>query len=997
MRKFGAFLVGATFFLLITAETVTAQGPVPLGAAASFAALAGSGMTNTGPTTITGDVGSFPTPTQTGFIGLVTLSGTNHFGDAVTQAAKTDLRIAFLDAAGRPSPTPVLGGALGGRTLTPGVYKDDGAPASLGLTGTLTLDALGDPNAVFIFQSASTLITEVGASVVLQNGAQACNVFWQVGSAATLKTSTIFVGTIMAHDDITVGTGAAVAGRLLAGAQANGAGALTLINNTIAVLDCAAPPAAADLTISKSHSGNFVQGQAGATFSLAASNVGLGSTVGTVTVSDTLPAGLTATAIGGTGWDCTLSTLTCTRSDALAAGASYSSITLTVNVAGDAPAAVINTAAVSGGGELNLNNNSAGDTATIAQTPILVPDLTISKSHSGDFEQGGTGSYTLTASNVGPGPAAGTVTVSDTLPAGLTATGASGTGWSCTLPTPTCTRSDALAAGASYPPITVTVNVAGNAPATVINTATVSGGSELNLSNDSASDTTTITPQIPDLTITKSHSGDFKQGGTGSYTLTVSNVGPGPTDGTVTVSEMLPAGLTATGASGTGWYCTLPTATCTRSDALAAGGAYPPITVTVNVANDPLICSQVGDNLTFQPGDILISMRDGTVQWRRPDWTLVKTIPSVTDGQAKGMAFDASGKLFVTHFFGTDLSGNDVEKFDRNGKLIGSFGSDYDCNPSSIVFDETGNAYVGHADCSAGIFKLDPDGNRLARYDVAVENRGASHILLDPDQCTMYYTSQGPNVKRFNVCTNEQMSDFNRAPLPDAIDGAQQLVRVPGGGLLVANSSVIVRLDASGNLIRTYNAPADTHCWLGAALDPAGTSFWATDWCGSSATRFDMMSGSVIESHTAADLGFMVKQIIIVPPLPGRCSAVVINKAEVSGGGEEYTGNNSADDSTTIFSQPLTSLLTMDSAAYCVGTAWSLGVSDAPPEASVRLIGTTNGQPWVMEGLGTTDVNGMFSLRGVFAEGSIGNFTLKVETDAKLSNTVSLVISKCQP
>src|SRR5207245_2900990 len=131
--------------------------------------------------------------------------------------------------------------------------------------------------------------------------------------------------------------------------------------------------------------------------------------------------------------------------------------------------------------------------------------------------------------------------------------------WSCTVgATSTCSRSDALAAGASYPAITLTVNVAANAPATVTNTATVSGGGETNTANNSSSDPTTVNPSPPDLTIAKTHSGNAQQGQTGfTYTITVSNVGNSPTAGTVTVSDSLPTGLTATAISGTGWSCTV--------------------------------------------------------------------------------------------------------------------------------------------------------------------------------------------------------------------------------------------------------------------------------------------------------------------------------------------------------------------------------------------------------------------------------------------------------
>lgn len=252
------------------------------------------------------------------------------------------------------------------------------------------------------------------------------------------------------------------------------------------------PSALPDLTLAKSHTGSFSQGQTGATYSLVVTNSGAGPTAGTVTVTDTLPAGLTATAIAGTGWSCTLATLTCTRSDALAAGASYPAITLTVSVAANAAAQVTNQAAVAGGGETNTANNSASDATTITAVS-LAPDLTLTKSHAGNFTQGQTGAvYTITVRNVGAGSTVGAVTMTDTLPAGLTATAISGTGWNCTLATVICSRSDALAAGGAWPAITVTVNVSVNAAASVTNVATVSGGGDATPGNNAASDVTTV-------------------------------------------------------------------------------------------------------------------------------------------------------------------------------------------------------------------------------------------------------------------------------------------------------------------------------------------------------------------------------------------------------------------------------------------------------------------------------------------------------------------------
>ncbi|KAA0252693.1 MAG: DUF11 domain-containing protein, partial [Acidobacteria bacterium] len=137
-----------------------------------------------------------------------------------------------------------------------------------------------------------------------------------------------------------------------------------------------------------------------------------------------------------------------------------------------------------------------------------------------------------------------------------------------TLAPLSCSRADALAPAASYPALTLSVDVSLTAPASLTNTATVSTPGDPNPANDTATDVTTIA-QLPDLAITKSHAGTFTQGQPGTYTVTVSNVGPGPTTGTVTVTDTLPAGLTATGFSGTGWTCTLAPLSCSRADALA--------------------------------------------------------------------------------------------------------------------------------------------------------------------------------------------------------------------------------------------------------------------------------------------------------------------------------------------------------------------------------------------------------------------------------------------
>ncbi|MCU1234846.1 MAG: hypothetical protein JWP63_2813 [Candidatus Solibacter sp.] len=205
-----------------------AQLPVPLGTTSSFAVLGGSTVTNTGNTVVNGNLGVSPGTAVTGFPPGVVTGGSIHSADAVALQAQSDLTAAYNDAAGRVCPGPPLAGDIGGTTLLPGVYCSIPS-SSLGITGTLTLNGNGNANAVFIIQVGSTLTTATNNSTVsLIGGAQASNVFWQVGSSATLGTTTVFNGTIMALASVTVNTGAVLNGRALARN-----GAVTLAGNVI--------------------------------------------------------------------------------------------------------------------------------------------------------------------------------------------------------------------------------------------------------------------------------------------------------------------------------------------------------------------------------------------------------------------------------------------------------------------------------------------------------------------------------------------------------------------------------------------------------------------------------------------------------------------------------------------------------------------------------------------------------------------------------------------
>lgn len=228
-----AVTVSLAISMLATGAIANAAGPptVGLGTAGSFAVLAGTpAVTNTGPTTITGDMGIAPADAVTGFP-PGTVDGEIHKADAVAVQAKSDLVVAYDDAAGRP--VTATQGTLGGLTLVGGVYNAGGVV--LDLTGTLTLDGQDDPNSVWIFQATSSLVTASSSRVELINGASSCNVFWQVTSSATLGSDSTFVGTIMALTSITMDSGVTVDGRALARN-----GDVTLINDTISTEACSA-------------------------------------------------------------------------------------------------------------------------------------------------------------------------------------------------------------------------------------------------------------------------------------------------------------------------------------------------------------------------------------------------------------------------------------------------------------------------------------------------------------------------------------------------------------------------------------------------------------------------------------------------------------------------------------------------------------------------------------------------------------------------------------
>ncbi|MGA8208110.1 MAG: ice-binding family protein [Candidatus Dormiibacterota bacterium] len=220
-------LAAVAIWVTVGVLSVAAATTVNLGRATPFAVLAGTTVTNTGPSTVAGSLGVDPGSAVTGFPPGTVSDGTIQAADAVALGAQDDLTTAYGQAAGEGPPT-AEGADLGGDTLVPGVYQSSTPDGPLALTGTLTLNGAG----VYIFQTGSTLTANTDSTVVLEGGASACDVFWQVGSQATLNGPT-FVGTVMANTTIAVGSSVTVDGRLLAQTAA-----VTLIDDTINASAC---------------------------------------------------------------------------------------------------------------------------------------------------------------------------------------------------------------------------------------------------------------------------------------------------------------------------------------------------------------------------------------------------------------------------------------------------------------------------------------------------------------------------------------------------------------------------------------------------------------------------------------------------------------------------------------------------------------------------------------------------------------------------------------
>lgn len=258
--------------------------------------------------------------------------------------------------------------------------------------------------------------------------------------------------------------------------------------------------------------------------------------------------------------------------------------------------------------------------------------------------------------------------------------------------------------------------------------------------------------------------------------------------------------------------------------------------------------------LVVTTGEVLASVGSGRVKRFRPDGTLVQVLDTLdaTPGNRNttGLLVDPLGNLYVTLFTQNQSSyPGGVYKFDPTGTPLGSFGAAYNAHPESIVLDGVGNVFVGEADGLHRLLKFSPKGQLLGSFSPATQNRGLDWIDLAADQRTLYYTSEGSSVLRYDIQSRVQLTPFNRTPLPGT--AAYALRILPTGGVLVADTEHIVRLDSDGYIVQQYDAPGESN-WFAVNLDPDGSTFWSGGYSSGKIYRFDIATGVILASWSAS-------------------------------------------------------------------------------------------------------------------------------------------------
>ncbi len=276
--------------------------------------------------------------------------------------------------------------------------------------------------------------------------------------------------------------------------------------------------------------------------------------------------------------------------------------------------------------------------------------------------------------------------------------------------------------------------------------------------------------------------------------------------------------------------------------------------------------------VAFNVGDVFAAIGNAQVKHFTPGGSLIETLDDTT-GTAfdAGMCFDTSGNLYVTNF-----SASSISKFDNTGALVAAnYIASVPTHPESCVFDTAGNMYVGVAD-DTKIYKYTSTGTLITSFTIVPDARGADWIDLSADQCTMLYTSEGTKIKRFDVCTNTQLTDF-----ATGLTGPIYAFRIlPGGGVLVAETSQVQMLDPSGTPTATYFGTGGTTLFA-LNRDPNGTQFWTGDLFNGNVYRFNISPPStqpvLFNAGIATALGGLAifGELVVAQPTPTPTGTVL--------------------------------------------------------------------------------------------------------------------------
>ena len=729
--------------------------------------------------------------------------------------------------------------------------------------------------------------------------------------------------------------------------------------------------AQADLAIVKTGPASVVAAS-NLTYSLAVTNAGP-SDAASLSVTDTLPAGVTFVSASGTGWVCTNNlnvSVACTRL-ALATGTAAPAISVTVT-APPQGTSLSNTASVtSATADPVIANNTSNATSTV----VASADLTLLKSGPGSVVAGSTVSYTLTASNVGPSDAAN-LTVVDTLPAGVSFVSATGTGWVCTNNldvSVTCTR-PALGAGVTAPVITILVTAPPQAT-TLTNTAAVSSTTfDPNPGNNTALASTTVTASA-NLALVKSGPVSVVAGTNLSYALTVSNAGPSDA-ASLSVTDALPSGVTFVSASGPGWTCTNNldvSATCTRPS-LASGASAPPITVVVTAPAQAttLTNNATVTSTTFDPNLADNSASASTAVTASADLSITKSgPPSVTASGA------ISYSLIVANAGPSDVATVTVT----------------DVLPAGVTFVSAGG--TGWAcGVAAGVVTCTRPGLAAGATAPTI-----TLLVTAPAQAGSL-----TNSASVSSTTSDPNPANNSSSVTTGVTASADVSMTKSGpATVVAGSSV------SYSLVVANAGPSDAANLLVTDTLPAGVTFVSANGAGWVCTN----SGNVSVSCTRAALatGATAPTITVVVTAPAQAASLTNSAAVATTTSDPVPANNSDSMTTTVTASADVSMTKSGPATVVAGSSvsYSLVVANAGPSDAANLLVTdtlpagvtfvsANGAGWVCTNSGNVSVS---CTRAALATGATAPTITVVVTApaqaASLTNSASVSSTTSDP